>query len=77
MNKAVGSIAQAICPKDYQGYTNFEDNAGDKVEITLLNGDLNKIVMHTQYEQFHTVFEYEYTFEILNIGETKLPSFVK
>lgn len=77
MNKAVGSIAQAICPKDYQGYTNFEDNAGDKVEITLLNGDLNKIVVHTQYEQFHTVFEYEYTFEILNIGETKLPSFVK
>lgn len=77
MNKAVGSIAQAICPKDYQGYTNFEDNASDKVEITLLNGDLNKIVMHTQYEQFHTVFEYEYTFEILNIGETKLPSFVK
>ena len=77
MNKAVGSIAQAICPKDYQGYTNFEDNAGDKVEITLLNGDLNKIVMHTQYEQFTAVFEYEYTFEILNIGETKLPSFVK
>ena len=77
MNKAVGSIAQAICPKDYQGYTNFEDNAGDKVEITLLNGDLNKIVMHTQYEQFTALFEYEYTFEILNIGETKLPSFVK
>lgn len=77
MNKAVGSIAQAICPKDYQGYTNFEDNAGDKVEITLLNGDLNKIVMHTQYEQFTAVFEYEYTFEILNIGETKLPGFVK
>lgn len=77
INKAVGSIAKAICPKDYQGYTNFEDETGDKVEITLLNGDVNKIVMHTQYEQFNTLFEYEYTFEILNIGETKLPSFVK
>ena len=33
--------------------------------------------MHTQYEQFTAVFEYEDTFEILNIGETKLPSFVK
>ena len=77
MSKAVGSIAQAICPKDYQGYTNFEDNAGDKVEISLNDGVLNKIVMHSMYEQFTAVFEYEYTFEILNIGETKLPSFVK
>ena len=77
IDKAVGSIAEAICPPNYQGYANFIDNAGTNVEINLSNGNLSKIMMHSQFEQFGTLFEYDYTFEISNIGTTALPSFVK
>ncbi len=77
IDKAVGSIAEAICPPNYQGYANFIDNAGTNVEINLSNGNLSKIMMHSEFEQFGALFEYDYTFEISNIGTTVLPSFVK